>query len=249
MPFSNSFIQNYAGYQDHPFYLYDQPDPINGRSTNTVEASKYNPQKTVFGRNATAIFYTQSLSASSTLATIYPGRRSAVPRINVSYSEAITDWNDTTEAQRLQISFTSFIVDNTDSFDYTFDGVQLIDGLNDPPLPADFITLTRDGSVGSFPRYTFTEDKMMHEFTELRTVSSPTNVFTQIKRDPRRQEFVSNALIPGTEVDTTPVSMYVMGVFDIARFNFPSTIVLSPGDSLSIALGTLDYLFYAKIVP
>lgn len=248
MPYTDEFLSNYAGWQDSPHYLFEEPNPLNGRQTNT--GTLYNPLKLAGQRIATAIFYNQELPALNELAAIYPGRRSSAPRQVITYAEAVSDWDSVVEEQKITLTFDSFTVSNpaSNTIDYIFDGVQLIDGLGDPSI-TETITLTRDGDINTFPRYTFVEDFMMHEFSQVRLVSSPTNVFNQIKTDPRRSEFVSDAIIGDTFNDLDTVDVYVMGVFDIARFNFPSTIIVPPGQTIGISLGTVDFFFYAEAMP
>ena len=259
MPFTDSFIQNFVGYQESPNRLYQDSPPAN---TQISATPNHDPQKIADRLYCVAIPFVNTYSQSTGLVSMYqanaPNRD--LGKFQVSYSEVFQAWDGSqipNDFNRIVMTFNNFTITNNTVTDQTFRGIELVDPIFDAvagSLPAEALqttfVITRDGSVGPLPRYTTVEPyhfgRLHKVFEDGFTISSVSYIHQLVENDDG--VFVPQEEPPNTDTDTDTRTMVMGGKFSIARYNFPSNIILQPSESINVGLGTIELTFESPTI-
>ncbi len=274
MPWSDSFIQNYVGYQYNGDYAWEFTDtatfsPEFGTQfvdTQTLidTPNEYDPIKQSTRRVAIAIPTTFTLDPNSLfVGGIYTSNgRGNTPRFLVTYNEIFSPYNnaDIEPKQQILMDFDDVILSNNTLDEWVFRSVALIHcaldtsiisgtygGDLDLALP-EIVTFERlaDSTNPAFP-YVYEAQNFPHPIP-LRTRYT-LNVAPNTSTGQFLFDLPPSILASSVQMGTAGVggfmSAYYIGAYTIASYTFPQAITLLPGQDITFNFGTIVKNFNA----
>ena len=247
MPFTDDFIQNYAGPQDDPRKPFSPPLGGCGGATACVDLSlTYNPLKTAANRELYAVSYTGNVPHNTPFRQI--ARFNEIPgfdRVELSYNEGFTAWNGTQSS--LNITLDPLTLDNTTGGDALVSGVELIQS-SQFTSPLQSILLTRDNSEEGFARYTYTEDVYFGLDSRFYASTGADIDYFQKGIFNDNQEVFIEPELPGTSTNGSTITAIIGNQHSLARYNFPFNVPLSDGESFVVSLGSIQLQFNTNVI-
>lgn len=246
MPFTDDFIQNYAGPQDDLRKPFSPPLGGCGGATACVDLSlTYNPLKTAANRELYAVAYVGTVPHNTSFNQI--ASFNEIPdfdRVEFSYNEGFSAWNGTQTA--INITLDPLTLDNTTGGDAIVSGVELIQSCQFTS-PLRSILLTRDNSEEGFARYTYTEDVYFGLDARFYVSGSGITYFQKGIFNDNMEVFIDPEL-PGTATNGSTVTAFIGNQHSLARYNFPFNVPLSDGESFVVSLGSIQLQFNTNVI-
>lgn len=262
MPFTDNFANDYLWFQEDTTLALDVVQDGTG-GTREVNSNGFDPRNStpITIRPLVAIPFQVNGGAapSTTLDGLYNGGsvREVFGKAVCSYSLSFDPWLLTDQTQSHLMTFSSIVFTNTTTSDILFNGVELVDAgqeTTDAGFPSQaqqntFVLTRENETVNTYPVYSCTET---FTFTKgHRLVDSTTNVSArihQIHDSSGVKRFIPAVAFDSAQNPGETVAVHNIGRFSVARFNFPSVITLAGGDSIAIALGSLEVIYDAEVI-
>lgn len=245
MPLADNFVLNYLGFSDdqRPTGVEITGSP-GDQSVDIVQS--YNPLIQGSNDKAYVVVFNGTVDHSIPFRQIARSDEiTSIERSEVEYFSGVTTWDGLDVSNSAVIN--PITIDNNSTSDIIVGGLELIQS----PLTAGIIrtiVLTRDGTLESFPRYTYVETNLFFGLGSRFYLNSGADVEyiqSAIKND--FGEVGLNSIIPGTESNGSTATVILGGQYSLARYNFPTPIPIAAGDSFPINLGNLRTDYFVDI--